>query len=102
MAWKDLQDRCNARNLARFGGTALLGWVSVTGDYLDATEAVNLHGIEVAGPTGVFVLASASAPANVTTLPLVIPEGSKGAGRYSVKAARPDGHGLTVLQLEAA
>lgn len=82
---------------AEYASNALLGGVAVTGIFDRAYQAENVGGNGFASSQPQFVLPSASVPAVVAGLPLVV-----GIGSYLVVSAEPDGTGMTVLLLETA
>lgn len=76
-----------------FASAATLGGVAVRGIFDNAYEAYDVSsGFAASGP--VFLLPSASVPAVVVGLPLVI-----GAETWAVVEPQPDGTGMTTLRL---
>ena len=80
-------------NPAEFAQAATLGGVAVRGIFDSAYELDGLTG-GVAGTAPVFMLATASVPANVQGLPLVL-----GTLTYKVVESQPNGTGVTTLRL---
>ena len=97
MSFATLQQRVNTTALKRLGagGAITLGGVPVAGDYLAPGLQVDLGGASAMGCQHTLTLSSADVPAGVLGL-LVLADGAT----FRVGQTRPDGFGLTVLELE--
>ena len=97
MSFATLQQRVNTTALKRLGsGSALtLGGVPVAGDYLAPGLQVDLGGASAMGCQHTLTLSSTDVPVGVLGL-LVQANGAS----FTVGQARPDGFGLTVLELD--
>lgn len=91
-----LEARANAAVMKSLANAeATLGGVAVTGIFDNGYDEQSIA-MGVAGTAPVFTLASASVPAGVIGLSLLI-----GAVTYKVVESMPDGTGITRLQLRA-
>ena len=101
MSWATLEERTNRAALRVFGSTqtapAKLGWKPVTGDLVEPGDEVFLDGVSAAATQPVFVMATPDVPDPVVDLVLQV-----GQRAWRVADARPDGRGMTNLQLEVA
>jgi hypothetical protein len=90
--------RLNAKALARFGAVHQLDGGDVQGDFVRPGKTFTLSdGMEMQARVPMLVVADGDVPAAPYGKAAVC-EG----GNYTVQEIRPDGHGLTVLELEGA
>lgn len=92
------QARLNAKALKRLGALHSLNGVDVQGVFTKPGKNFSLSdGIGIAARVPTLVVADGNVPANPVGKPAVCE-----ATNYTVQEALPDGHGLTVLELEKA
>ncbi|WP_372826532.1 hypothetical protein [Polaromonas sp.] len=98
MTFAQRQARLNAKVLRRFGVAHVVNGVTAQGDFVlpGKTFAFN-DGMEMQARVPTLVLADADVP----TAPVNKAALCDGLA-YTIQEARPDGHGLTVLDLELA
>jgi hypothetical protein len=98
MTFADKQARLNAKALARFGEEHQLDGGPVQGDFIKPGKTFTLSdgvGMQARVPT--LIVADGDVP--------VGPVGKSATcegDTYTVEEARPDGHGLTILELQKA
>lgn len=89
--------RLNAKALRRFGAEHLLDGQTVQGDFVQPGKTFTLSdGIPMQASTPVVVVADGDVPDAPVGKAFVPDVG----GNYTVRLDRPDGFGLTVLDLE--
>lgn len=95
MTYADNQARLNAAVMAGFGAVHQLAGVSVRGDFVEASMALNMgEGMAAMSLKPMLVLGDQDVPANPVGLEAIC-----NGKVYRVEEVQPDGHGLTVLSL---
>lgn len=108
MSFATLQQRVNTTALKRLGGgTAItLDGVDVVGDFLQPTDLMRMEGVSAFSTQPTLTLLSSSVPAKVVGLAVQVSitdwKNYFFNEVYVVTHAKPDGFGLTVLDLEIA
>jgi hypothetical protein len=77
-----------------FGSTVTVDGVVVPGDFLEPYEEVYLQGQSAAGTAPQIILETANVPASPVGKAVIAK-----TRNFTVREARPDGHGLTILLL---
>lgn len=108
MSFATLQQRVNTTALKRLGGgTAItLAGMDVVGDFLQPTDLMRMDGVSAFSTQPTLTLPSNSVPPRVVGLPVSVNitdwKNYFFNEAYVVTHAKPDGFGLTVLDLEIA
>lgn len=96
-AFAQLLDRVNATALARFGGQHTLDGVAVQGDFVLPGKTFTISDFQekIQARTPLLIVADGDVPAAPVGKPAVCD-----GVNYTIEEARPDGFGLTVLELQ--
>lgn len=98
MTYADRQTRLNVKALARFGALHSLDGVQVQGDFALPGKTFTLSDAQqIQANVPMLLVADGDVPANPVGKPAVC-----NGQAYTVEEARPDGLGLTILELQKA
>ncbi len=97
------QARLNAKALARFGAEHTLNGVPVQGDFVKPGKTFTLSdSMEITARVPLLVVADGDVPAAPVGKAAICVDDQGDSANYTVMECQPDGHGLTVLELENA
>lgn len=97
MSWAALQELTNTAVLSVFGESVSVGGVIVQADFHEPDEEIMLGENSVMSPVPRLVMKSADVPASPVGLPVVAK-----SRNFIIAEVKPDGRGMTMIELEAA